>query len=98
MKYFVYISLNCGTDFNALYESLPRVRKSLEQLVVEQGLDLGNEEIPGVEDLKKHFKLRDVYYGGLSNDDWFHIQKVADKEILSLFSKNPRQGRIFSGE
>ncbi|HBR15011.1 MAG TPA: hypothetical protein DD723_05655 [Candidatus Omnitrophica bacterium] len=87
MKYFLFISFNSGLNHNALYESLIAVRESLEQLVVDEGLNVEAEGIPKAEDLIKHFELGDDYVGGLSNGDWFHIQETSDENIQKTLGK-----------
>lgn len=87
MKYFLFVSFRIELDHNALYGSLSALRESLEQLVYEENLDIEFEEIPQVEDLKKHFSFHDDFYGGLSNGTWFHIQETRDENILKTFEK-----------
>ena len=89
MKYFLFISFRIGLDHNALYGSLSALRDSLEQLVYEENLDIEFEEIPQVEELRKHFDSHDDFYGGLSNGTWFHIQETTDESIMRTLAGEP---------
>lgn len=82
MKYLLFISFNSGLKHNAVYESLPIVRESLQQLVGEEGLNSRSEYLSGARDLEKHLFSNDDYEGCLSNGTWFHIQKLCDKNYI----------------
>lgn len=81
MKYLLFISFNSGLKHNAVYESLPVIHDSLEQLVEEE-LNIDKEEIPSLTDLEKHLNFNDDYSKILSNGTWFHIQELSDKNYI----------------
>lgn len=91
MKYFLFIPHKSGMVCNALYESLSRVRMSLEQLVNEESFDIDCEDVPSMADLQKFFACQDEYTVYLSNDTWFHIQSVSDTSILGLFRAETKE-------
>ena len=88
MKYLLFISFDSGLKHNAVYESLPIVRESLQQLVEEEELKIGHEEIPALLDLKKHLYFNDDYAGILSNGTWFHVQELS---VRNYFRDDAKQ-------
>ena len=90
MKYLLFISFNSGLKHNAVYETLPIVRESLQQLVEEEELNIDYEEIPTLVVLEKHLCFNDDYEGIFSNGTWFHIQELSVRNYIQGGTKKAK--------
>lgn len=82
MKCLLFVNFNTGLMHNAVHEKLEHVLESVEQLVLEEGLKIENEELPSIGALKKHLNESDDFCDQLSNGTWFHIQPQNIFEIV----------------
>ncbi len=75
MNYLLFVSLHTGSVSNALHKTLVTIRKSIEQLLADEGAELENENLLSVDELSEHLDENEEYTGCLSNGTWFHIQQ-----------------------
>ena len=62
MNYFLFINFNSGLMHNAVYETLEDVLESVRNLVQDEDLDIKNEKIPNITELKKCLNKNDDYF------------------------------------
>ena len=82
MNYLLFVSFDTGLLYNSCHTTFEAIRESVEQLIIEEGLELGNEKLPSLSELKRFINENDDYVGYLSNGTWFHIQPQSVFEII----------------
>lgn len=82
MKYLLFIQFNSGLNHNAVYENLAILHESILQLVEEEGLVIGKENMPALSELEKHLQKKEDFFKELSNDTWFHIQELSERNYI----------------
>ncbi|MCG2689994.1 hypothetical protein L6252_01810 [Candidatus Parcubacteria bacterium] len=74
MKYLLFVNFNTGLRHNAVHEKLEHALESVEQLVANEDLNIENEKLPIISELKEYLNRDDDFCQRLSNGTWFHIQ------------------------
>lgn len=82
MKYFLFVKFNSGLMHNAIHQKLEHVLESVEQLIGDEGLNVKQEGLLSIHELKKHLNENDDYFGQLSSGTWYHIQPKNIFEII----------------
>jgi hypothetical protein len=82
MKYLLFISYESGLMHNAVYENLPILHDSVNQLAEEENLNLKSESLPSLNELEKHFMKNEDYFNSLSNETWYHIQEFTERNYI----------------
>lgn len=82
MKFLLFINFDSGLMHNAIHEKLEHVLESVEQLIENEGLDIENENLPSISELKERLNKDDDFCGYLSNGTRFHIQPQNVFEVV----------------
>lgn len=82
MKYLFFVNFNTGLMHNAVHGKLDYALESVERLVEYEGLDIKNENLPNISQLKDGLNKNDDFCGYLSNGTWFHIQPQNVFEVV----------------
>jgi len=82
MKYLLFVKFDTGLMHNAIHEKLEHTLESVRQLVEDDELDIKNENLPSISELKECLNKNDDYCGQLSNGTWFHIQPQNVFEVV----------------
>lgn len=68
--------------YNAVHNKLEYVLESVEQLMEDDDLDIENENLPTLCELKERLNKDDDFCAYLSNGTWFHIQPQNVFEVV----------------
>jgi len=82
MKFLLFVKFNTGLMHNAIHKKLEHVLGSVKQLMKNDDLDIENEDLPSISELKERLNKDDDFCGYLSNGTWFHIQPQNIFEIV----------------
>ena len=82
MRYLLFVKFDTGLMHNAIHEKLEHALESVEQLIENEDLDIKNENLPNIGELKERLNKDDDFCGHLSNGTWFHIQPQNIFEIV----------------
>ncbi|MCX6791141.1 MAG: hypothetical protein NTV62_03045 [Candidatus Gribaldobacteria bacterium] len=82
MKYLLFVKFNTGLMHNAVHEKLEHALESVEQLIENEDLDIKNENLLSISELKDSLNKNNDFCGYLSNGTWFHIQPQNVFEVV----------------
>lgn len=82
MNFLLFVKFDNGLMHNAVHQKLEHALESVGRLVENEGLDVKNENLPSISELKERLNKDDDFCGYLSNGIWFHIQPQNVFEVV----------------